>query len=165
MLPGTSYVECMRALPVSDRPRRDQGSGPRRSWETGVRARLRVLIVDDDEDTRDLYAWCMRAAGWFVQVASNGAEALLAASLYEPDVIVMDLHMPLLGGLDAVRLLRRDNDTKHVPIVACTALEPLTFEIEARDAGCDEFVPKPCEPEVLRDLLEAMVTRTRGSAG
>jgi two-component system cell cycle response regulator DivK len=148
-----------RVLPVSDRPRRrDPGSGPRRSWETGVRARPRVLIVDDDVDTRELYAWCMRAAGWFVQVASNGAEALLGASLYEPDVIVMDLHMPLLGGLDAVRLLRRDKATKHVPIVACTALDRPTIEVEARDAGCDEFVPKPCEPEVLRDLVEAMVS-------
>jgi two-component system response regulator MprA len=102
----------------------------------------------------------MRAAGWSVQVASNGAEALLAASLVEPDAIVMDLHMPLLGGLDTVRLLRRDKVTEHVPIVACTALGPST-EVEARDAGCDEFVPKPCEPEVLRDLLEAMVIRTQ----
>jgi CheY-like chemotaxis protein len=116
-----------------------------------------VLIVDDDEDMRELYAWCMRASGWFVQEATNGAEALIAAPTLEPDVIVMDLNMPFVGGVDAIRRLKRDETTKHVPIVACTAMERQSSEIEARDAGCDEFVAKPCEPEALRDLLEAVV--------
>jgi CheY-like chemotaxis protein len=101
----------------------------------------------------------MRAAGWAVELAANGAQGLLVAVVPEPDVIVMDLHMPVLGGLDAIRRLKRDETTKHVPVVACTALDPRSSEMEARNAGCDEFVAKPCEPEALRDLLETMVAR------
>ncbi len=117
-----------------------------------------MLIVEDDEDTRELYGWCLKAAGWFVYVVADGAEALLAAPVVAPDVIVMDLRLPVLGGLDAIRQLKRDEATKHIPIVACTAFDRPSSEIAARDAGCDEFMPKPCEPEALRDLLEAMVT-------
>jgi CheY-like chemotaxis protein len=122
-----------------------------------------VLVVDDDEDSRDLYAWCMKAAGWLVQAVEDGAEALLAATTFEPDVIVMDLRLPILGGLDAIRLLKGHEATKHIPVVACTAFDRRSSEVEAKMAGCDEFVPKPCEPEALRDLLETMVTSRRGS--
>jgi DNA-binding response OmpR family regulator len=118
-----------------------------------------VLIVDDDQDARELYAWCMRAAGWLVQAVRNGAEAILAAPDFQPHVIVMDLRMPVLGGLDAIRQMKREEATKDVPIVACTAFDRRSSEIEAMDAGCDEFVPKPCEPEVLRNLLETIVRR------
>jgi CheY-like chemotaxis protein len=128
---------------------------------TGVRPRPRVLIVDDDVDTRDLYAWCMMASGWLVHAVTNGAEALIAAPVVKPDVIVMDLHMPVLGGLDAIREIKSHDATKHVPIVACTALDRRTSEIDAMVAGCDEFVPKPCEPEALRNLLEILVTGRR----
>ena len=108
----------------------------------GVRPRPRVLIVDDDVDTRDLYAWCMIASGWLVHAVANGAEALIAAPVVGPDVIVMDLHMPVLGGLDAIREIKRNDATKHVPIVACTALDRRSSEIDAMVAGCDEFVPQ-----------------------
>jgi CheY-like chemotaxis protein len=124
-----------------------------------------VLIVDDDADTRELYGWCMKAAGWLVRAVRNGAEALLAAEELEPDVIVMDLRMPVVGGLDAIRQLKSDEATKHVPIVACSAFDRRSAETEARDAGCDEFVAKPCEPEALRHLLEALVTRRSDSSG
>jgi len=120
-----------------------------------------VLIVEDDEDTRDLYAWCMMASGWFVHAVQNGAEALIAATVVEPDVIVMDLHLPVLGGLAAIRQIKRHAATKHVPIVACTAFDARSSEIDAKIAGCDEFVPKPCEPEALRNLLEVLVGARR----
>jgi CheY-like chemotaxis protein len=147
-----------RAVPESERPPHpDQGSGPSRTSATAVGPRHRVLIVDDDADTRELYGWCMKAGGWLVHAVRNGAEALLAAPEFEPDVIVMDLRLPVLGGLDAIRHLKSDEATKQIPIVACTAFDRRSSEIEARDAGCDEFFPKPCEPEHLRKLLEAMV--------
>ncbi len=142
-------------------PRRSQGSGPSGLPDTGVRARPCVLIVDDHDDTREMYAWCLRAAGWFVVGVADGAEALVAAPALEPDVIVMDLRLPVVGGLDAIRRLKDDEYTKHVPIVACTAFNRTTAEIEARAAGCDDFVTKPCEPEALRDRLEALVAGRR----
>ncbi len=143
-------------------PRRDLGSGPRRERGTGTRVRPRVLIVDDTEDTRELYAWCMRAAGWQVEATANGAEALMVAPVFEPDVIVMDLRMPVLDGFAAIRRLKLEEETKHVPIVACTAFDLPVSEAEARAAGCDEFVAKPCEPDALRALLET-VLRDRSS--
>jgi CheY-like chemotaxis protein len=138
-------------------PRRSQGLGPGGLPDTGARARPCVLIVDDHDDTREMYAWCLRAAGWFVVGVADGAEALVAAPALAPDVIVMDLRLPVVGGLEAIRRLKDDDYTKDVPIVACTALSRSAAEIEARAAGCDMFVPKPCEPEALRDLLEALV--------
>jgi two-component system, cell cycle response regulator DivK len=153
-----------RAAHKSDRPpRRSESWGPQRLPDTGVTARPCVLIVDDHEDTREMYAWCMRAAGWFVEAVKDGAEALVFAPGLGPDVIVMDLRLPVVGGLDAIRRLKSDEDTRDILIVACTGFDRGTSETEAWAAGCDEFIAKPCEPEVLRDLLEALVAGGTGS--
>jgi two-component system cell cycle response regulator DivK len=71
--------------------------------------------------------------------------------------------MPVVGGLDAIRRLKSEQDTKGILIVACTGLDRGTSETEARAAGCDAFVAKPCEPEALRELLEALVAGGAGS--
>jgi len=71
--------------------------------------------------------------------------------------------LPIVGGLEAIRRLKSEDDTKGILIVACTGFDRGTSETEARAAGCDEFVAKPCEPEVLRDLLEALVAGGTGS--
>jgi two-component system cell cycle response regulator DivK len=152
----------MRSLPLqtapdADNPLRRVGSGPRRSKATGTLARPRVLIVEDHEDTSEMYAWCMRAAGWIVEVVHDGQEALTAASEFAPDVIVMDLRLPVLDGLDAARLLKSDPDTRPIPIVGCSGVDGRHAETLAMDAGCDRFVAKPCPPEDLRALLEDIV--------
>jgi two-component system cell cycle response regulator DivK len=123
-----------------------------------------VLIVDDDEDSRELSAWCLLTAGWSVYACANGAAALLTVPHIEPDVIMMDLRMPVLGGLDAIRQLKQHEATRHVPIVACSAFDQGWSEVKARDAGCDEFVAKPFEPEALPNLLEAVIARGRVSS-
>jgi CheY-like chemotaxis protein len=92
-----------------------------------------------------------------VEAVSDGEDALFVAAMFEPDAIVMDLRLPVVGGLEATRRLKRDSRTKHVPIVVCTGLTTLPAEIQARSAGCDEFVAKPCAPESLRELLENMI--------
>jgi two-component system response regulator AtoC len=120
-----------------------------------------VLIVEDDEDTREIYAWCMRAAGWHTDAVTNGLEALAVAASFAPDVIVMDLHMPELSGIEATRRLKRDTRTAHIPVVACTAYGRLHVA-EVVDAGFDEVVDKPCTPEELRALIEQVLAR-RGS--
>lgn len=109
-----------------------------------------------------MLAWCVRAGGWLVEGVANGREALLAASLVRPDVIFMDLNLPVVDGLEAIRRLKSDEDTKHIPIVACTGVGTASAERDARAAGCDAFVAKPCEPEVIRALLEALVTGRKG---
>jgi two-component system cell cycle response regulator DivK len=150
----------IRQSPGPETPHwRRQGSGSRRAPDTRTRARPCVLIVDDDDDTRDMYAWCMRAGGWFVEAVADGAEALVVAPLLEPDVIVMDLRLPVLGGLEAIRRLKSEEDTKHIPIVAISGVDRNDGEIEAKAAGCDEFVAKPCHPETLRKLVETLAAR------
>jgi two-component system cell cycle response regulator DivK len=128
----------------------DQGTGPRP-------ARLRVLIVDDQDETREMYAWCMRAAGWMVEGSVDGEEAFIAARVFHPHVIVMDLRLPRFDGLDAIRLLKGDDDTRHIPIVVCSGAERRHAEMVSREAGCAAFVSKPCLPDDLRALLEEVV--------
>lgn len=147
-------VHPIGAIPPRPRP----GCGlPDRAPDTGTRSRPSVLIVDDHEDTREMYAWCMRASGWHVAVVTDGEAAVRAASTFKPDVIVMDLRLPLLGGVEAIRYLRGSPSTESIPIVACTGLGR-AHEAEARAAGCDEFVEKPCPPDELCALLERLVT-------
>jgi two-component system cell cycle response regulator DivK len=120
--------------------------------------------VEDDEDTRELYAWCLRAAGWLVEAVPNGEEALFVAPDFAPDVIVMDLRLPLIGGLEAARRLNADPRTAHIPIVAVSSIDQRQGEALATEAGCEAFVAKPCLPEELRALLESLVTGREGSA-
>jgi two-component system, cell cycle response regulator DivK len=121
-----------------------------------------VLIVEDDEDARELLGWCMRAAGWIVTGAADAESALLVAAGLAPDAIVMDLGLPGITGLDAIRRLKNDEHTRDVPVVVCTALSPAQAEPRAWEAGCDAFLAKPCEPEDMRRLLERMVAHRRG---
>jgi two-component system cell cycle response regulator DivK len=120
---------------------------------SGFRLRPRVLIVEDNDTTREMYAWSMRAAGWIVEEAVDGEAALYAAALFEPDVIVMDLRLPVLDGIEATRRLRVTELTRHIPIVACSALNRAE---DAKNAGCSAFVTKPCPPEDLRALVESL---------
>jgi CheY-like chemotaxis protein len=79
-----------------------------------------------------MLAWCIRAGGWLVEGVGNGQEGLVAASLLEPDVILMDLNLPVIDGVEAIRRLKRDEDTKHIPILACTGVGVASAEREAR---------------------------------
>jgi two-component system, cell cycle response regulator DivK len=132
-------------------------SAPDWTPDTGVRARPRGLIVDDDEDTRELYAWSLRAAGWVVEAVSGGEEALDVARDFLPDAIVMDLRLPTISGLEVTRRLKANAATRRIPIVACSGVDLGQARTLARRAGCEEFVAKPCSPEVLRLVLESVV--------
>ncbi len=169
-LSHASFVERLAAVEAvsevgsdaDDLPHSPPSSWPRRIEESGRRARPKVLIVDDDDSMRDLYGWSMLAAGWWVQAVPDGAEALNVAPVFEPDVILMDLHMPVMGGLDATRRLKIEQTTRHVPVVAITAIDAPASELDAREAGCVGFIAKPCEPDTLRRVLESIARRSGG---
>jgi len=124
----------------------------------------RVLIVDDNDQMRDVFAWCMRAAGWVVEDVANGVDALAIAVTFEPDVIVMDLHLPFIDGLTATRRMKRDPRLADVPIVACSAFVE-QHVADMMDAGFAAVVPKPCTAEELRDRLERLVAEVRATEG
>ena len=137
-------------------PTSSPGSGPR-DVRRGRPRRLRVLFVEDHDDTRDVYAWCMRAAGWEVDAIARGLEAVAVAAMFQPDVVVIDLHMPVVSGIEAARRMKDDPRTAHIPVVACTAFRQ-QHESELAAGGFRYVVTKPCEPDHLRLILEGVVS-------
>lgn len=121
------------------------------------RTRLRVLIVDDQEDLRGMYAWCLRAAGWVVAEAEDGPTAHVLARTFGPHAIVMDLALPGVDGLHLIQGIRDEEGLRAVRILVCTGLVGPEIERRARAAGCDGFVRKPCLPEDLRLRLERLL--------
>ena len=112
---------------------------------------------------RQMIAWAMRASGWVVEEVATAEDAFCEAVAFEPDAIVMDLHLPSMSGLDAIRGLRTVDSARRVPIVVCTAFASDKARAEAHAAGCEGFLAKPFEPDVLRFLLERLVRGAEGA--
>jgi two-component system cell cycle response regulator DivK len=108
-----------------------------------------VLVVDDFVDAREMYAEYFAFSGFRVIEASNGTEAIQKALELAPHVILMDLSMPGMDGWEATRLLKGDERTKHIPVIALTGHALTGFLESAKLAGCDAFVTKPCLPDTL----------------
>jgi CheY-like chemotaxis protein len=119
----------------------------------------KVLIVDDFEDNRAMYAEFLRFSGFVVSEATNGVEAIEMTQSFAPDVVVMDLSLPVLDGWEATRRLKSDARTRHIPIVALTGHALEGHSQGARAAGCDEFLAKPCLPETLLTTVCALLDR------
>ena len=115
----------------------------------------RVLVVDDNFESRDVYAECLKDEGWELKAVADGEEALQVAPAFAPHAILMDLSMPGLDGFEATRRLKRDERTRHIPIVALTAYARKAHDAIA--AGCDEFLTKPCVAQDLIAVLEKVM--------
>ena len=115
---------------------------------TGPDAPL-VLVVDDFEDNRAMYVEYLQFQGLRVAEAVNGEEAVERAIALLPAVIIMDLSLPVMDGWEATRRIKGDPRTKHIKVVALTGHAEPAHAKRARDAGCDDFVAKPCLPESL----------------
>jgi len=126
-----------------------------------------ILLVDDFQDNREMYAMFLEHSGYRVAEAANGFEALDQAFALMPDLVVMDLSLPVLDGWEATRRLKADPRTKHIPVLALTSHALEGFSDGAKAAGCDAFVTKPCLPEQLMGeigvLLETRKPRSRAS--
>jgi len=108
-----------------------------------------VLVVDDFADAREMYGEYLRFSGFRVAEAENGAEAIDKARRLKPDLIVMDLSMPLVDGWEATRRLKADTTTKGIPVVALTGHVMVGHSVSAKSAGCDAVITKPCLPHDL----------------
>jgi len=121
--------------------------------------RPRVLLVDDYPDAREMYAEYLEFSGFEVVEAENGMEALQRAVETSPDIILMDLSLPVMDGWEATRRLKADKRTAPIPVVALTGHALAGISEGAKKAGCDAFVTKPCLPEDLvkeiRKILES----------
>lgn len=112
-------------------------------------ARRRVMIVDDYPDAREMYTEYLEFSGYEVVQARNGMEALQRAVETAPDIILMDLSLPVMDGWEATRRLKADERTADIPVVALTGHALAGISEGAKKAGCDAFVTKPCLPEDL----------------
>jgi len=124
--------------------------------------RLKVLIVDDNPDLVEMLAIVVGAAGHDVRTALDGPGALSAARTYRPDVVLLDLGLPGLSGLDVARELRRDPDTANARLVALTGLGQEEDRRRTREAGFDHHLTKPTEPDELERLLAELSSQTLG---
>ena len=108
-----------------------------------------VLVVDDYPDAREMYSEYLQFSGFDVVEAANGMEALQQAAAAAPDIILMDLSLPVMDGWEATRRLKADRRTANIPVLALTGHALAGISDGARKAGCDAFVTKPCLPQDL----------------
>ena len=123
-----------------------------------------VLLVDDYPDAREMYSEYLQFSGFDVVEATNGIEALQSALDRTPDIILMDLSLPVMDGWEATRRLKADERTASIPVVALTGHALAGISEGARRAGCDAFVTKPCLPEDLVKEIRKVLDETSSSA-
>jgi two-component system, cell cycle response regulator DivK len=118
-----------------------------------------VLIVDDFDDNRALYASFFSDEGYRTAEASNGADAVAVVAVEKPDVVIMDLSMPVMDGWEATRLIKSNPRTKDVVIIVLTGFTAPDERQRALAAGADDFCTKPCDPRSLHALVRKHVKR------
>jgi DNA-binding response OmpR family regulator len=123
----------------------------------------RVLVVEDDEEIAQVLQRSLRMEGYEVRLAGDGEAALDEAAVFHPDLVVLDLGLPKLDGLEVARRLREHDD---VPILMLTARDALESRVEGLDSGADDYLVKPFERQELLARLRALLRRRppRGSA-
>jgi two-component system, cell cycle response regulator DivK len=128
-----------------------------------VSERLLVLLVEDDRDGRLLFADWLEGAGFRVEQAHNGLQALERAFDLLPDAILTDLNIPGIDGYELTRRLKSDPRTRSIPVLAVTGYMPFALDPARADrAGCDAVLSKPCDPNGLTRTLQTLITEARG---
>ena len=112
----------------------------------------RILVVDDEADSREMLATYFQLEGFDVAEAADGYEAVERALAEPPDLVVMDMAMPVLDGLDSTRAMRLHDPLRRVPIIALTAFGSF-YRPRALAAGCDELLAKPVDFDRLRPVV------------
>ena len=122
-------------------------------------AKQRILVVDDEEDLLELISYNLTKEGYRVSTAASGEEAMREARSNPPDLIVLDLLLPSVDGLEVCKLLKSDSRTKHVPIVMLTAKGEEADVVSGLELGADDYITKPFSPRVLAARIKAVLRR------
>jgi CheY-like chemotaxis protein len=120
----------------------------------------RILLVEDNEMNRDMLSRRLQRRGYDVLIAVDGAEGVAEAQTQAPDLILMDMSLPVLDGWEATRRLKAAPETRSVPVIALTAHAMSGDRDKAIEAGCDDFDTKPVEFNRLLTKIEALLTAT-----
>jgi two-component system phosphate regulon response regulator PhoB len=125
-------------------------------------AKEKVLVVDDEEDLLELLRFNLTKEGYHIVCAASGEEALKAVRSDMPDLILLDLMLPDIDGLDVAGRLRKDPDTRHIPIVMLTAKGEEADIVAGLELGADDYITKPFSRKVLVARLRAVLRRKGG---
>ncbi|MGD8323231.1 MAG: phosphate regulon transcriptional regulator PhoB [Gammaproteobacteria bacterium] len=123
----------------------------------------RVLVVEDERPIRDMLAFNLGRAGYDVDSVASGCEARAAIANHFPDVILMDWMLPDISGLELTRQLKRDPDTREIPVIMVTARVAEDDRVTGLDGGADDYVSKPFSPRELVARIRAALRRGTGS--
>jgi len=109
----------------------------------------RILVVEDQPDNRKIIRDVFAPTGYEIIEAENGEEALAAIAKARPDLILMDIQLPIMDGYTATRRIKEDPALRSIPVIAVTSYALSGEERKAREAGCDDYIPKPYSPREL----------------
>ena len=119
----------------------------------------RILVVEDTEDNRQIMRDLLSSAGYDLVEAQDGAEGVAMAKSQRPDLILMDIQLPVLDGYEATRRIKADPALSHIPVIAVTSYALSGDEAKTRAAGCDGYVAKPFSPrQLLQKVREYLPT-------
>ncbi len=124
--------------------------------------KCRILIVDDEPDVVELIQYNFKNAGWEVTTASDGVEALRQAKANLPDLILLDLMLPQLDGMEVCKLLRRDANTAKIPVIMLTAKAAEIDRVLGLEIGADDYITKPFSPRELVLRVKKLLLRRQG---
>ena len=117
----------------------------------------KILLVEDNEMNRDMLSRRLQRKGYEILIAIDGAKGIDVATANAPDLILMDMSLPVMDGWEATRRLKADKALKHIPIIALTAHAMANDREKALEAGCDDYDTKPIELERLLAKMEALL--------
>jgi CheY-like chemotaxis protein len=118
---------------------------------------LRILLVEDNELNRDMLSRRLKRKGYKVLIAEDGEKGVAVASRERPDLILMDMSLPVMDGWEATRRLKAGSGTRSIPVIALTAHAMSTDRERAMEAGCDDYDTKPVELTRLLDKVERLL--------
>ena len=117
----------------------------------------RILLVEDNEMNRDMLSRRLERRGYEVVIAVDGELGIAMAKSEAPDLILMDMSLPVMDGWEATRALKASDETRHIPVIALTAHAMSTDRDKAMEAGCDDYDTKPIELPRLLSKMEALM--------
>ncbi len=128
-----------------------------------IKKATQILVVDDEQDILELIRHTLNKEGYEVHVAANGQQAVEKAKKIKPDLILMDVMMPVMDGMEACRQLKEDNETSDIAIIFLTARSEEFAELAGFEAGADDYISKPIRSRVLLSRIRAILRRNSGS--
>lgn len=124
---------------------------------------ITILLVEDNEMNRDMLSRRLERKGYRVITAPDGVQGNALARSESPDLILMDMSLPVMNGWEATRLLKSDQATRHIPVIALTAHALATDRVKAIQAGCDDYDTKPVDFARLQEKINSLLLEKKPS--